>query len=615
MQSSKKWTADEIRQKANQMIPQQTGWSKYDLEVRLEQLLDPKAEAFLTIAKCPDAPNAAAHTIWFDPFGEVIPQVNPTRLASLRVAPPTATARSTKRSTGSGSVAISPKTNVLQLAEGDTFNEQIFANISGVLSRQIDVYFLADTTGSMSAYLSSVQANINSIISFLSSTGHDVAYGVGNYKDFPSDSYAFGHQLAPTTDLSLVYNEVSKWWADGGGDEPEAQLYALYQLAADPSIGWRVGSKKIVFWFGDAPGHEPICAAYTGLGFDLSEWDVLAALQSAQITVVAGSIGSTLDNDPLPISNAYTACSAGGAAGQASRLTSGTGGVLADGLDASGLVNAAYSVLPTVMNTASWIQLVPSGATAGFVTGIYPSYYGPIDLTVPQNLAFDVTFVGNVPCQAAPQVLYGTIDLLVDGVLFDQKTVEITVPACADGTTCACDHRDDAAQDALLNLSNQLCFTIPATANPFSSVLPATGAVCDLAPLPDLRPTFFLKWGNGARDQFETEDFEVVLLTVCNPYRNLTFGYLHLYNLRVVLADGSPVPNLPDGTPSVIVVPSHKICLDDIAACTCIQQQLVVKSAGAVEGPYKIIFDYCIEDIKWTCVEGVVEFPIDLVNS
>jgi hypothetical protein len=59
-----------------------------------------------------------------------------------------------------------------------------------------DVYLLADTTGSMGTIIGAVQAGIGTIVTDPAFGGFDVAWGAGNYKDFPipgSSPYAFQH--------------------------------------------------------------------------------------------------------------------------------------------------------------------------------------------------------------------------------------------------------------------------------------------------------------------------------------------------------------------------------------------------------------------------------------
>ena len=61
-----------------------------------------------------------------------------------------------------------------------------------------DVYFLADTTGSMGSILNAVQAGANNVLAALGGLPVDMVFGVGNYKDFASgDPYCFQHQVSP----------------------------------------------------------------------------------------------------------------------------------------------------------------------------------------------------------------------------------------------------------------------------------------------------------------------------------------------------------------------------------------------------------------------------------
>src|SRR5439155_3521526 len=160
-----------------------------------------------------------------------------------------------------------------------------------------DVYLLADTTSSMGSVLAAVAAGSTTIVN--TPLPGDVAWGVGNYRDFPvptPNSYAFQHQVSPTTNTAAATGAIGTWTADEGSDGSEGQLFALQQIATDPAIGWRPDSKRILVWFGDAPGHDPICAAISGLGADVTEATATAALAAAGITVVAVSVTTGFPN-------------------------------------------------------------------------------------------------------------------------------------------------------------------------------------------------------------------------------------------------------------------------------------------------------------------------------
>ena len=114
--------------------------------------------------------------------------------------------------------------------------------------------------------------------------------------------------------------------------------------------------------------------------------------------------------------------------------------------------------------------------------------------------------------------------------------------------------------------------------------------------MPRIQPCITVAWGDTKCDCMETNDFEVLCITVCNTYNNVTFGNLSIGHVQVTEMNGSPVPTLPDGTPSVQVVPSGPICFGDIGPCvegtrpTCVSRELVLYTRGAVGRKYKLSF-------------------------
>jgi hypothetical protein len=334
-------------------------------------------------------------------------------------------------------ITVNPVENHLVLNPGDTHDEVITVTIPPNASvPKADVYFLADTTGSMGEILAAVQAGANNILTALNGTGLDLAYGVGNYRDFPFDPFAFQHQLDPTNVAASVTGAINAWLASGGGDTPEGQLFALDRLAvpSGPPIGWRSGAKRIVVWFGDAPGHDPVCAAISGQPADITQATVTAKLVAEQITVLAISVSNPgLDADPVPLSNDYlAACGApGGAAGQGTAIATATGGQFVGGIDPGSIVTTIINLVTAAVSTINNVNLIPAGATTPFVTSITPAGgYGPLVTDREHKLVFNVRFTGVVPCKETEQVFTGTLDVVVDSAVVAQKRVEIKVPAC-----------------------------------------------------------------------------------------------------------------------------------------------------------------------------------------
>jgi hypothetical protein len=335
-------------------------------------------------------------------------------------------------------VTIQPDTNVLTLHPGDVFSETITVTIPrNAGPAKADIYFLADTTGSMASILNAVQVGANSILAALNGLGADLVFGVGNYRDFlTSDPFAFQHQLSPTNAAPLVTAAINSWAVGDGGDTPEADLFALDSVAVPPggSIGWRSLSKRIIVWFGDAPSHDPICAAVTG-GAAITEASVTAKLVAEGITVLAISTANPgLDDDPKSGAFGYVAaCGApGGLPGQGTRIASATGGTFVTGINAANIVNTIISLVSSAVGAIQNVKLVPSASVAPFVTSINPAAgYGPLAADQDHTLTFDVTFTGTAPCKPEAQVFTGTLDVVADGAVVASKKVEITVPACA----------------------------------------------------------------------------------------------------------------------------------------------------------------------------------------
>ena len=201
-----------------------------------------------------------------------------------------------------------------------------------------DIYFLADNTGSMDTVIANVQANAATILSSVMSSTNDPRFGAGYYRDFPFDPAAFVNQAPiPATDDSgaAALAAIGAWTASGGGDQAEGQFYALDQLASGVA-NWRSGSSKIIVWFGDSAGHDPICSAISGLAYDITEASLTAKLVAAEIRVIAIGIVDTgspipdgLNGDPTAFSANYsgTCATIDGSAGQPERIAAATGGI------------------------------------------------------------------------------------------------------------------------------------------------------------------------------------------------------------------------------------------------------------------------------------------------
>ena len=330
---------------------------------------------------------------------------------------------------------INPTTNNLVLALGTEETEVVTVTIPKQVGvNKADVYLLADTTGSMGSIVEAVKAGANEIIG-RSFEGVDVAFGVGNYRDFPDTKPPFIHQAAPTTDKEVATQAIQNWSVAGGGDHSEGQLYALNALAteaSDSDIGWRSDSKRIIVWFGDAPGHDPICQAMSGLDFDITEALVRARLVEEEITVIAISVsGNGLDANPMANASSYRGiCEIGGSAGQATRIADETGGKHVTGINPDEIVNTIIELVEAAIKDVGEVKLVPSADIAPFVASITPPSFTNLPGEEEHVLTFTVNCHGVQPCAEDEVVIDGAMHAVADGATIATQTVQVSVPKC-----------------------------------------------------------------------------------------------------------------------------------------------------------------------------------------
>jgi hypothetical protein len=351
-------------------------------------------------------------------------------------------------------VTVDPPVNDFVLEEGETWTETITVEIpADTAASEVDVYFLADTTGSMGSPIAAVRSGASTIIDGLIAElpGTDLRFGVGDFKDFPFDRYAFRHAQGLTDDVAAVTSAINGWGASGGNDGPEGQFYAFDQIARDraPSndgspagtIGWRSDAAKILVVFADAPGHDPVCSAITGsvngheVGDDITEASVTSQLASAGITFIGISTltgyADGMDANPGGAGDYDGACGTdtSGAAGQATRIAAATGGVHQLGIDNESIVNVITSSVVTAARSILSLTLAADGEIVPFVTGIDPADgYGPIDTSDASTSTFEVDWEGAVAAGAEDKVFTGALNVVADGRVIASKPVRITVP-------------------------------------------------------------------------------------------------------------------------------------------------------------------------------------------
>jgi hypothetical protein len=353
------------------------------------------------------------------------------------------------------SAAVDPDTVEVTLAPGTSTDVTKTVGTPEILPTP-DIYFLADSTGSMGAVIASVQADAASILTAVDAMASDPRYGAGDYKDFQNpqlDPYAFqnGAPIPAGDDGgAAALAAIAAWSAVGGEDGSEGQFYALHQLAAHNAASFRADSAPIVVWFGDAPAHDPVCDEISGdTGHDIDEASLTAELVAAEVRVIAISVVTAsgaffpdaLDDDPTAFAGDYLAtCGVeNGASGQATRIAAATGGIHLTGVAAADIADAILEGLGALP-----VEVTPSASCDDpNVTISWDAASKTV--TSGDDAVFTETIAAG---PAAPQgdTVLCTVDFLLDGELLDGFTQSVTVhipdvtapvPACEEGTNPA----------------------------------------------------------------------------------------------------------------------------------------------------------------------------------
>lgn len=390
------------------------------------------------VVRAIEEPNGPHREVVLDDAGAVVELAGLSAAEGKAFFRPAAAAVALPEPTTRRLIRIDPRINDFKLDECG-FREKITVTIPPrAIREKVDVYFLADNTGSMGGAIDNVKAGAASILSTLGGTGLDIQYGVGNYEDFTDGpGHAFEHQQSITSSSAAVLTAINAWAPFAGGDDPEAQLYALQQIPA--VAGWRPDALKFIVWFGDNPGHEPICPAVWGGGFNITRATVTTTLHAVTapnqpngIAVLAISVDSGgsagLDG---PATGGYAGCLSNGLSGQATSITTASGGSLSIGVNPANTAQAILDALISVVQIHN-VKLVPVGAIAPFVSSITPAGgYGPLDPTQSHVLVFEVVFErGYERCALRDQIYEGEIQVVMDGAVVARKPTKITIPKC-----------------------------------------------------------------------------------------------------------------------------------------------------------------------------------------
>lgn len=152
----------------------------------------------------------------------------------------------------------------------------------------VDVYFLIDTTGSMSNAIKGVKEEITGVVSNFCRVNPevDLAYGLGQYRDITDpNAFEFNQKINPN--INVLLETLNGLTTYGGGDWPEDQVVPL-SLINHKDAGWRPGALRLIAWYGDAPGH--LTREYKGTTYTTAT--AIDNLLEGNVIPIALSVGS-----------------------------------------------------------------------------------------------------------------------------------------------------------------------------------------------------------------------------------------------------------------------------------------------------------------------------------
>jgi len=328
-----------------------------------------------------------------------------------------------------------------------------------------DVYFLVDTTSSMTLPIRNVRDSLMTVIvPAIDAAIADVQMGVGDFRDYddgtPGSTYGdagdwtYLNRRAVTDATAEVQTALGALVAAGGGDPPEASTEALYQSVAgtcDSGSGFggacfRAMSHPIIVHVTDAPFHDGTDPANDyPASFGLRTWtEMVTALNAASVKVIGVAVSSGFPVTTIyasqPDQNAVTMATG-------SRASDGSTTVYhaLNGDESGSVVSGIADLVGATTQDVSARKVDDTTDTLDatqFITAITPDHasrtIGSMDATtfygVPggATVTFEVTFVNDtVPQLPQVQIFRAYIEVfdVASSTTLDRRNVYIVVPA------------------------------------------------------------------------------------------------------------------------------------------------------------------------------------------
>lgn len=280
-------------------------------------------------------------------------------------------------------------------------------------------------------------------------------------------------------------------------------------------------------------------------------------------------------------------------------------------VDLSGAAPVVHLV--KAIGTTAPLSTFPPRGRPG-VSGV-PHVFAGIGALLRSPLPGGPIYVAMPGTRALGAILHPEVRVIQDGDAlcgFDEQAVAFDdlvfwgLPTLVEYGDCT----SEGCQQLLAQVNttlNQACTEMANTMAPCDGEDPE-GCGCttdqgDCAPLdlPEIVPCISVRWGREATGQVPAEGTEVVCITVCNCFSNVTFKRLNVAMLEVVDHAGDPVSG------PITVTPIGPYAFGDVEPCSCVSRQFVLQTHGAEPGTYRIrirgiCFDVCLHYNLDDCV-------------
>lgn len=329
--------------------------------------------------------------------------------------------------TGAMAASITPASVTKTIKVGETFTVNKTITLDPTGAGVVDIFFLADNTGSMGPVINSVKSVAGSLLTTLSSTYASARFGVGRYLGDPREGVApttaYQLQQAMSSNTDTTQTAINAWFASGGGDTPEANFFALHQVATSgaPTPGnvlppqstgsntnWSAGAVKVILWFGDATSHTDT----------ITEAQTIDALKANNVIVVGLNSGS---ND-TGIDGSF-----GGDSNACDDIATATSGACIHNFASVPVSNVANTIINAIGSVTSTLDLVFGHTFLGDGLSIALTCTDPLgcnDVAGGESRTFDLTVTGLKPGTY-------TFDVFANGVSakeIDKITVVNDIP-------------------------------------------------------------------------------------------------------------------------------------------------------------------------------------------